>query len=316
MSWLKLDDGFDTHRKILGLKTDARRWTWQRILLYTCRYRSPIVPENIQEAVPKATKKYLEECVNLGLLDVAADGTLKVHDWRIYNGETVAEKVLAYLEQKPDATANDVHKALGGKREVVLSVYAQLRRSGTPSVPDQYPSGTQVVPDQSTPLVPLARARAPVPSPYPSSSSALDVEADDDDEIFRELEQLAPTEEQRPRWRLAAQDEPARVRACLNAALTKSKPRSYFETLLNNGSFPEAERKPDEQIKTIHVKTAWTNFVNGLAWDDGFGEYEILDELRRIRNLHTTSGDIPDSEALEAWRQKRAERYENEQVQA
>lgn len=192
MSWLKLDDGFDTHPKILGLKTDARRWTWQRILIYTCRYRSAVVPETIGDVIPKANKKYLEDCVELGLIDVEKDGTMKVHDWRIYNGETVAEKVSAYLVQKPNATANEVYKAIGGKREVVLTVYAQIIAAGTPLVPDRFPNGSSEVPDQSTLVVPLARARAPVPPPSlkpsstpPNPNPVVDVALADDDE--REL---------------------------------------------------------------------------------------------------------------------------------
>lgn len=173
MSWLRLDDGFDSHPKILGLNTDERRWTWQRVLIYTCRYRSPIVPPTIKDAIPKATPKFLTDCVSLGLIDVDKDGTMRVHDWRIYNGETVAEKVAAYLAQKPDATANEVHKALGGKREAVLTVYAQIKEAGSLTVPERYPNGTPEVPDQSTPPVPLARARAPVPIPSPNTNPFL-----------------------------------------------------------------------------------------------------------------------------------------------
>lgn len=182
MSWLRLDDTFDTHAKILGLGTDGRRWTWQRILLYTCRHRSAIIPAGIREVVAKATPSFLADCHNLGLIDLDVDGTMKVHDWRIYNSESVAEKVAAFLAQKPDATANQVHKAIGGKREVVLAVVAQMAAAGTPVVPEQYQNGTAAVPDQSTPPVPLAGARAPVPDPSleeqnPNPNPAVDVEA-------------------------------------------------------------------------------------------------------------------------------------------
>jgi hypothetical protein len=165
VAWLRLDDTFDTHAKILGLGTDGRRWTWQRILLYACRHRSAIIPAGIRDVVAKATPSFLEDCTKLGLIDVDSDGTMKVHDWRIYNSETVAEKVAAFIAQKPDATANQVHKAIGGKREVVLAVFAQMTAAGTQTVPAQYPSGSQEVPNQYTPPVPLAGAREPVPDP-------------------------------------------------------------------------------------------------------------------------------------------------------
>lgn len=194
MSWLRIDDGFDTHPKIIGLKTDERRWTWQRILIYTCRYRSPIVPDNARDVVPKATPAFLRDCVKLGLIDVDKDGVMRVHDWQLYNGDTVAERVAAYLEKNPEATANQVHKAIGGKREVVLAVYAQLSDGGSQVVPERYPDGSpggspeggQTVPDQSTPLVPLVRARGPGPDPGteeqdPEAVTGTSNAADDDE---------------------------------------------------------------------------------------------------------------------------------------
>jgi hypothetical protein len=85
MSWLRIDDSFDAHPKILALGSDQRRWTWVRVLVYTCRYRSGRIPLNITESVPRATPQFFRECVGLGLVD-DADGTLTVHDWDAYNG--------------------------------------------------------------------------------------------------------------------------------------------------------------------------------------------------------------------------------------
>lgn len=84
MSWLKIDDLFDTHPKLLGLRTDDRRWTWVRILIYTSRHQSPTVPQNIRDAVAKATPAFVQDCVNLGLIDVSEDNTMTVHDWHKY----------------------------------------------------------------------------------------------------------------------------------------------------------------------------------------------------------------------------------------
>lgn len=84
MAWLRIDDGFDTHPKILALGSDQRRWTWCRILVYTCRYRSPEIPGNVTDLIPRATKKFLSECVELGLVDRTDEGTLVVHDWDEY----------------------------------------------------------------------------------------------------------------------------------------------------------------------------------------------------------------------------------------
>lgn len=84
MSWLRIDDGFDSHPKILGLGTDTRRWTWQRILIYACRHGEAIVPPSIRDIVPKATPGFLEDCVQLGLLDVDKRGVMRVHNWARY----------------------------------------------------------------------------------------------------------------------------------------------------------------------------------------------------------------------------------------
>lgn len=145
MSWLRLDDGFDTHRKILALGSDQRRWTWQRVLLYTCRHRSDEVPDAIRDAIPKATPAFIRDCIRLGLVDLGDDGVKRVHDWSIYNGGTLEERIAAFLTQNPDASANEVQRAVGGKRELVLALVSALKAAlqsetggsstGSPKVP-------------------------------------------------------------------------------------------------------------------------------------------------------------------------------------
>lgn len=138
MSWLRVDDGFDTHPKILALGTDGRRWTWNRILLYTCRYQSPTIPPNINEFIPKSTKKFLQDCVQLGLIDINPEGEMEVHDWPIYNASTVVEKVGYYLKENPHDTANDVYKAIGGNRNLVLAL-VRHHKAGINPVPEVVP---------------------------------------------------------------------------------------------------------------------------------------------------------------------------------
>ena len=84
MAWLRIDDGFDSHPKILALGSDQRRFTWVRILVYTCRYRSAVIPPHITHTIPRATPAFLSECVDLGLVDVTDEGTNVVHDWNDY----------------------------------------------------------------------------------------------------------------------------------------------------------------------------------------------------------------------------------------
>jgi hypothetical protein len=84
MAWLRIDDAFDAHPKILALGNDQRRYTWIRILIYTCRYRSDRVPPNITHTVPKANARFLNDCLELGLLDINEEGLYVVHDWADY----------------------------------------------------------------------------------------------------------------------------------------------------------------------------------------------------------------------------------------
>jgi hypothetical protein len=173
MSWLRIDDGFAQHPKIVQL-TPKDRWTWLELLCYCARYRTGgRVPAGIAEVVRGTTPAFLARCERLRLLEAAAGGDFLVHDWQIYNGETIAEKVAAYLWKTPDATANEVHKSIGGKRETVLAEVARLRKTGgsPPGSPPGTSSGTQTG-------SPRARARTrPVPKEKEPKAVALDVDA-------------------------------------------------------------------------------------------------------------------------------------------
>lgn len=164
MSWLRIDDSFDTHPKILGLKTDVRRWTWLRVLIYTCRHESPAVPDGIRDVIPKATLAFLRDCSELGLLEGAPGGYV-VHDWLIYNGESIEKRVDYYLSRNPDASANDVQKAVGGKREIVLEVVRtwRLTSSLSGSVEPANPVPDPVPRNQQSGSQSGSRARAPQP---------------------------------------------------------------------------------------------------------------------------------------------------------
>jgi hypothetical protein len=177
MSWLRVDDGFTDHPKIVALGTPAKRWTWLRILTYTARYRSPHVPAALREIIAEATPKYLQQCVEIGLIDVADDGSMSVHDWLIYNAGTIAEKVAVYLSSNPEASANQVYKALGGTREIVLGEVARQRATGSESG-SATDTGTgsaeppHVVRKGGSESGSRARGPSPAPDPNPVSSKA------------------------------------------------------------------------------------------------------------------------------------------------
>lgn len=85
MAWLRIDDGFTSHPKILALGTPSRRWTWLALLAYTARYRSSLVPAKTSDVVPGATPAFLRDCVDIGLIDIDDEGTMSIHDWHVYN---------------------------------------------------------------------------------------------------------------------------------------------------------------------------------------------------------------------------------------
>lgn len=135
MSWLRLDVEFDSHPKMLALgpgpKGDARRWTWTRILLYTASHGSEEIPMDITEIVPRATKTFVEECINVGLADIE-DGRVVVHDWVLYADVPIADKVAYWLRHHPSATANEVVKGIRATRGVTLREVARQRGSAEP----------------------------------------------------------------------------------------------------------------------------------------------------------------------------------------
>lgn len=86
MAWLRIDDGFAQHPKVVSL-TPRDRWTWLEILCYCARYRTEgKVPASVKEVVRGATTQYLHRAQQLGLLDSESPGEYTVHDWPDYNG--------------------------------------------------------------------------------------------------------------------------------------------------------------------------------------------------------------------------------------
>ncbi len=167
MSWLRIDDGFTDHPKILSL-TLAQRWTWLSILTYCARFDTEgRLPAGIGQVVRGASPSLLSRCHDLGLLDVDDGNEYVVHDWVIYNGATVAEKVAYYMERHPEATANQVQRAIGGKRELVLhEVAAWIQRFQNGS-PGGSVTGSREPPNPVPKVVPEVVLARTLPSPTP-----------------------------------------------------------------------------------------------------------------------------------------------------
>lgn len=169
MSWLKVDDGFDTHPKLLEL-TEVQRWRWTRVLIHCARHRTE---GKVKTSVLRelGLSRAIGRLIEVGLLHPDEENGYVVHDWLVYNADTIGGKVAAFLAEHPDAPANEVCRAVGGKREIVLAEVAAQRESQ--AVPNRFPGTAKEPPAAGSPEPPGpvpdryqigSRARAPVPS--------------------------------------------------------------------------------------------------------------------------------------------------------
>lgn len=80
MGWVKLDDGFAMHPKVVGLSLEAK-WSYVAALCYAARYRTDgIVPD-----VVAANGPIREELIASGLWEVGPDSAISIHDYLAYN---------------------------------------------------------------------------------------------------------------------------------------------------------------------------------------------------------------------------------------
>ncbi len=131
MPWLKIDDGFAENHKIAALSHPAFR-LHVSAMCYSARTSSDgyVAAQAIRIIAATADirqpKRYVDELVGARLWIAAADGHV-INDWKVYNG-TLPDRVAAYLERHPDATANEVYRVVGGERNAVL---AEVKRQKT-----------------------------------------------------------------------------------------------------------------------------------------------------------------------------------------
>ncbi len=156
---LRLVDEFDTHPKLAEL-TETQRWRWITVLLHCARHHTG---GQITAAALRRYRAPTTLLLQAGLLERGTGNHYQVHDWDVYNGETPHERVRAYLTNNPTASANLVHKNVGGKRELVLAAYKELAGTG-----NHQGTGTQPVPSRAGEPVP--KRYQPVPSKEGTSS--------------------------------------------------------------------------------------------------------------------------------------------------
>lgn len=306
MAWLRLDDGFTSHPKIAALN-DREYRVWTRLLVYCARYRTEgKLPANALVEIPQLTSPMLRKFRELRLLD---PGDI-VHDWKMYNAETVAEKVAAYLEEHPDATANEVYRVVGGNRNIVLAEIARQRgQGGTQPVSESVPKPvSQAVSERYQSGI---RAGAPVPSSTPERSTtaagprnegpaAAPAAADPD--LQHRLAEL----DFGPDETTAALAEPTRAWAWIHHAehhATESV-GGYAWANFQRGGWP-AETPDDEKPKRPLVDVA-RDLINRFATE--YPDDALLDELGILeRKRDETLTDQQRAQLLELAHERRQE---------
>jgi hypothetical protein len=130
VAWLRVDDGFATHPKIAQL-SDSEFRVWMRVLCYCARYQSAEVGAGAGTELRGLTAKARQRFTELGLLDNRNGSAPVVHNWKLYTSASTEEKVLAYLADHPDASANKVAEQVPGQRKQVLELVKKLREGGS-----------------------------------------------------------------------------------------------------------------------------------------------------------------------------------------
>ncbi len=123
MAWLRIDDGFSQHPKVVRLSR-ADRWTWLEVLCYCARFKTHgAVPEGVGDVVKGASPAFLDRCRSAGLLD----GEI-VHDWNDYNGRDPKIAQTERQRKRRDIAVTDaVTTPLQERDENVTRVRARAR---------------------------------------------------------------------------------------------------------------------------------------------------------------------------------------------
>jgi hypothetical protein len=156
MTWLKIDDGFPEHKKLLGLQRNER-WTWIEILAYCARQSNGgVLPDGIEKHMKYVSVGYLQKCVELGLLDVV-NGLFTVHDWNEYNPKDPTNSVrqARYRNAKRNA---EVTEKVTARNVTNVTPPARAARPGpspTNKEPPQQPTETSAD-DELPPFNPKA----------------------------------------------------------------------------------------------------------------------------------------------------------------
>jgi len=175
MAWLRLDDTFLDHPKIIGL-TDRDLRTWLTILLYAARYRTGgHIPKPAHRALT-LTPARVTLYTQAGLLDRDHVDELHIHDWARYNpaDPTGADRQRRYRDTHRNGNRNEddsytdvtvtAPRAQAGARVPSPTPREREREPSVPSVSTKTPRARTGRTDGRN-LTDLTRAATPNPIP-------------------------------------------------------------------------------------------------------------------------------------------------------
>lgn len=279
MPWLRLDDGFIDHPKIVEL-TDAEFRTHIGVLCYCARYRTG---GRFTLRSRRLTKRQAERFLRLGLWEAdeganegAAEDAYRIHDWAAYN---TADASNAARQARFRARRN-----AGVTQEVTDDVTPSNAVTG--DVTRNAESN-----DESNGPPARSHARA-VPSFKDTSLSYVDVEVEEGGTATAESER-----ERKRKW-----EEYAESRADVIAKA------AYAATGFRSGEWP-----PElPRASSVNPETVARNWVIGYAWDETFTEDMVSEEFDRIERAHSPIPLDVRGELLAAWAEEYASRYPTE----
>lgn len=160
MSWLKIDPGLRQNPKWLAL-TRPQRAIWIEALCWVADYRAHNgeLPSVANHAVP-GLKQARTKFRAVGLLDT---GDI-IHDWILHGHGTIEDKVIHYLRQHPNASANEVASQIRGNRNQILALVKQYQDTTTDTSTEPVPEPvSRYHPDTGTraPALPLLSKEQP-----------------------------------------------------------------------------------------------------------------------------------------------------------
>jgi hypothetical protein len=106
VGWVKLDDGFTMHPKVVGLSLEAR-WAYVESLCYAARYRTDgVVPD-----VVAANGSSRRELAAAGLWEIGT-AAVRIHDFLVYNPSREEVEALSKERARAGARGGTVAQAL------------------------------------------------------------------------------------------------------------------------------------------------------------------------------------------------------------